>query len=214
MNHSRTSFLVAGMTLSAISLALTGCASRAPLAAWQDALSAYIAEEGHGDPMVIRNLPDLRSPHRARPGQIVFGEIDAGNRDVQGVFVGHRPSAGATWFFFVVGVMQHKTDGYTQLEDLRLVALTPQGKQLGWRLSQRDPRLPEMYATSRTTSGLLHRGQVRGAAFPHVQDYYELTVTGQYARVHERRSGTSWELNLAATHHGAALAAAHDGAGR
>ncbi len=214
MNQSRTSFFVAGLTFSALSLALTGCASRAPLAAWQDALSAYIADEGHGDPMVIRNLPDLRSPHRSRPGQIVFGEIDAGNRDVQGVFVGHRPSAGATWFFFVVGVMQHKTDGYTQLEDLRLVALTPQGKQLGWRLSQRDPRLPEMYATSRTTTGLLHRGQVRGAAFPHVQDSYELTVTGQYARVRERRSGTGWELNLAAPHHGAALAAAHDGADR
>lgn len=177
----------------------SGCASRPPLAAWQDALSAHIAREGHGDPMVIRDLPDMRSPHRMRPGQIVFGEIAIGGdkeRDVQGIFVGHRPVDGSTWFFFVVGVMERKSGGYTQLEDVRLVAFTPQRGQLNWRISERDPRIADVYVTSRTVTGLLHRGQVPGAAFPHVQDTYDLTVNGPMAKVRERRSGAQWELNL------------------
>jgi len=178
-----------------------GCSSQAPLAAWQDALSAHIAREGHGDPMVIRDLPDLRSPHRARPGQIIFGEIGISGdreRDVQGVFIGHRQVAGATWFFWVVGVMQRKSGGHTDLEDLRLLAFSPQRGQLRWRLSHRDPRTAEAYVFSRAAGGLLHRGQVRGAAFPNIQDAYDLTLTGPVARVRERRSGAHWELNLSA----------------
>lgn len=208
MQTSRLTTLATFTTISVTILTLSGCASSHPLTAWQDSLSAYITSEGNGDPMIIRDLPDLRSPHRARPGQIVFGDLGRGERDVQGVFVGHHPVADSVWFFFVVGVMERKTGGYTQLEDLRLVAFSPRGKQLHWQLSPRDPRLPDMYATTRTTTGLLHRGQVHGPAFPHLHDAYELTVTGQQARVRERRSGAVWALDLNQPRNGATLAAA------
>lgn len=196
------------LTVAVKILTLSGCATSHPLAAWQDSLSAYITSEGNGDPMVIRDLPDLRSPHGARPGQIIFGDLGRGQRDVQGVFVGHRPVADSVWFFFVVGVMERKSGGFTQLEDLRLVGFSPRGKHLLWRLSPRDPRLPDLYATTRTTTGLLHRGQVHGPAFPHLHDAYELTINGHQARVRERRSGASWALDLNHSRPGAALAAA------
>lgn len=194
----KTTCRLCGLFLFAL---LPGCASRPPLVAWQDALTSYIAREGHGDPMVIRDLPELRSPHRARPAQIVFGEIGIGGesgapRDVQGVFVGQRPVAGSNWFFFVVGVMERKSRGYTQLEDLRLVAFTPRRNQLCWRLSPRDPRISDVYLATRSASGILDRGRVRGAAFPHGLDVYELDVNGKIATVRERRSGAGWELTF------------------
>lgn len=182
--------------LLAAALVATGCAARPPLVAWRESLYGYVQREGHGDPMVLRDLPELRSPDRVRPGQIVYGEIGVGDRDVQGIFVGHRAVGEGVWFFFVVGVMERKSGGFTQLEDVRLAAFSPRGAAWDWRMSGADAETANTYATSKKTTGILHRGQVHGAAFPHPGDDYELTVEGMHARVRERRSGAQWALRL------------------
>ncbi|MGD2081238.1 MAG: hypothetical protein PVJ36_08945 [Nitrospirota bacterium] len=172
----------------------SGCAMKNPVAVWQGSLDEYIAEQGAGDPNVLRDAVDMHSRSRLRPASITFGGEFKGpgmpgfraNRYVNGVLLGQRDFDSRPWYFFLVGVRSR--DG-AEIEDIRLAAFTPEEDGLLWRLAPPDPEALERYVSA-TEGGSL------SVTFPSPLDRYSLGLSGHVATAAEERSGAAWELDL------------------
>jgi hypothetical protein len=176
------------------SLLSSGCAMKNPVAVWQGSLDEYIAEQGAGDPNVLRDTFDMHSRGRLRPASITFGGEFKGTgmpgfrakRYVNGVLLGQRDVDSRPWYFFLVGVRSR--DG-AEIEDIRLAAFTPAKEGLLWRVAPPDPEALGRYL-SETEGGSL------AVTFPSPLDKYSLGLSGHVATAAEERSGAEWELDL------------------
>ncbi|MBU0718114.1 MAG: hypothetical protein KJ749_07700 [Planctomycetes bacterium] len=199
----RTCFLWACLLLA---LTAMGCAARSPIAVWQDRLSHYLAQQGNGDPSVLRDLVDLRSRRSPRPARIVFGELDVPGpgvppfvswRDVNGVLLGQQKVGSSDWCFFLVATVKRQTGSIGECEDVRLVGFTIDQGKLHWQVSKKQPEAVARYVSgSPDTAAGTSLNQPGHTAFPRPADAYQLAFAGPVVTAREERSGAEWRLRL------------------
>jgi len=175
----------------------TGCGTTRPIARWQDRLTEYVAEEGRGDPNVLRDMHELRSPDTLRPAWIRFSEIDvpgsgiprwATRYDVHGILLGRQ---GDDTFVFLVGVVRRPTRGPSRLEEIRIAAWNPAADGWRWRFSEPDPRALREYLT-----GHSHSGPSNHQTFPRLDDDFRLDAVDGLVRVTDAKTGAHWTLRV------------------
>ncbi len=173
---------------------VAGCMPTDPITLWQDRLARYIEHEGNGDPVVLRDQPDLHSPRRDRPSQITFAASPSSRRDVRGLLVGVRSVGTEPWYFFLVGITRHRGKVFSRTEDVRLVAFTPAGDKLRWRVSPPHDASLQQYRSGRIDAAGAGASPYTG--FPSPLDIYHLALSEGVATVTEQRSGAKWRLRL------------------
>jgi hypothetical protein len=193
-------FLHAGIVL-----ACGACQSARPIEAWQQRLTDYTMNEGHGDINVLRESAELRSPDSPRPAQIRFDQTDLsksglppfGDRvDVNGVMVGQGPDTENPVYYFLVGVVSRPASGgASKLEDIRLVACSLREGKHTWKTSGSQPEALRRYVGPDAGRANHSPGRV-SQIFPRDNDDFRLDVQGGVARATETRSGASWQLPL------------------
>jgi hypothetical protein len=186
----------------------SGCAAGRPLAAWQDSLTTYIAREGHGDPHVLRETPQLRSTNSLRPATIRFSKLDvrgAGlppfveRRDVHGVMLDRKEGRSSDHYAFLVGVVNRPFSGGSHLADMRLAVFQMHGNDIRWRVSRPDPEALERYLAAVSADRALPRhGQHQ--TFPADDDVFHLSVDAQSVVARDERSGATWRVDLRERH--------------
>jgi len=200
----KRTFLIFGLSLLAFTA--MGCAARSPIAVWQDRLSHYIAQQGNGDPSVLRDLVDLRSRRSPRPARIVFGELDVPGpgvppfvtwRDVNGVLLGQQKVGSHDWCFFLVATVKRQPGSIGKCEDVRLVGFTVDEGRLHWQVAEKQPGAVARYLSGSpdTTAGT-SLSQPGHAIFPRPTDAYQLAFAGPVVTAREERSGAEWRLRL------------------
>jgi len=192
---------VTRVSLVLLMAGLAGCAPKDPFIAWQEGVTRYVENQGHGSISVLRDTTDLRSPRSHRPAQITIGELDvpvAGSglfietRDVRGVLLGVRRVGTRNWFFFLVGVI-HRQGEHPRIEDIRLAGLSAEGSGLRWSLAEADPAPLGRYLSSLTGNETPHPAQ-HHLLFPMFDDVFRLDVAGSIVTATETRSGACWKL--------------------
>ena len=171
-----------------------GCTPTDPITFWQDRLARYIEHQGNGDPTLLRDQPDLHSPRRYRPSQITFAASPSSRYDVRGVLVGVRNVGTEPWYFFLVGTTRHSGNAFSPTEDVRLIAFTPAGDKLRWRVSPPHDAPLQQYRSGRI--GAARAGASAQTGFPSPLDIYHLAISESVATVTEQRSGAKWRLRL------------------
>jgi hypothetical protein len=190
---------------------LTGCGTSQPIDRWQKGLTNFTVKQGHGDPTILRESAELRSPDSARPGQIRFSEIDIPGvglrpfttmRDVHGVLLGQE---GGT-FFFLLGVVSRPPNGPARVEDVRIAACHLLGTKHECRFSPPDPQALNRYlnqddslAGDRVERHPVHR------TFPLLDDDFRLDVADGVVTVTESHCRAVWRLRTDAPTHGEAI---------
>ncbi len=185
--------------------ASTGCAVTNPIQAWQDRLTRYIAEQGNGDPAVLRETVDLRSRRSLRPARITFGESNipcpgvwpfAGKRDANGVLLGEQHIGPHNWYFFLVGIIEHRPRSTSGPEDVRLVGFTVNRTTFRWRVAEPQPEALAQYLAASSASHPRVRPRGPYAPFPAPTDVFSLDVAGNVVTATEENSGARWALHL------------------
>ena len=170
-----------------LATAMLGCAStNNALKSWQQSVTRYIGEAGHGDPSVLRDLHDAEPINTSRSALTSIGTPGA-VPNAQGLFVGVQTIGDQTWYIFVVGVSRDGGSG-SALQDLRVVAMSPQGQDLQWRIGPADDHRLATY-----NQGLSRTWR---RAFPAPTDDFHLEPQGDGVRVTEVRSGVTFTLAL------------------
>ena len=192
--------------LLAILTITAGCAAKAPLRAWQDRLTQYIAQQGNGDPNVLSDTTDLHSRRSLRPARITFGELDirgrglwpfVTRRDANGVLLGQRRVGSRDWFLFLVGVVKRRANHTAGLEDIRLLGFTIKQRKLCWRVARRNPRAVAQYVGARRLDDPNKTSRYSShASFPAATDVFKLEVRGDAVTATEQTSGAVWQLRL------------------
>jgi hypothetical protein len=181
-----------GRMTAAVPSGLTDAEVRGILVQWQQRLERHVADEGHGNPAVLADLPALRSPQVLRPGRIVFSALDIGataverdGYDVSGLLLGRHAGAGPTWVF-IVGTIDRDEFRPTALVDLRLAALTLRDGALRWRIGDGSDAALARYRGSIDTGAMLR--------FPGDRDRFRLVDCRPGICAEESRSGARWML--------------------
>jgi hypothetical protein len=205
------------ITLSALVLVLLGgCAGYSPRPAkvapvsempsaaasgviteWQRRVAQHVRAAGGGDPAVLAQLPGLRSPSVARPGQIVFAATDVESfvaerdgYDVFGLLLGKRDGADGPRYVFVVGTVERRNYRSVAVTDVRLAAMSVRGGTVTW-----ETGLPDGSSLARYRAGADASAAVR---FPADRDQFRLVDCPQSLCGEERLSGARWTLYLSA----------------
>jgi len=195
-------FALLGMILMAAGM---GCAAGRPLAAWQDSLTTYISREGHGDPHVLRETPQLRSSSSLRPATIRFSKLDVpgvglppfvDRRDVHGIMLDATDGASSGAYAFLVGVINRPLSGDARLVDIRLVLFHMDGNDVRWRISRPDPDALARYTASLPSKDDLLLRHPRHHVFPADDDVFQFSVDSGAAVVRDERSGVAWRVTL------------------
>jgi hypothetical protein len=167
--------------------------SRAVIATWQGRLEQHIASAGDGDPAVLSQLPALRSPAVARPGQIVFAasDVDAhvserDGYDVFGLLLGKQTTADGPRYVFIVGAVQREEYWPVVIADVRVVALSFKAGIAAWETGPADVEALLRYRKNADTSTALR--------FPAERDQFRLIGCDPGVCVEELRSGARWAL--------------------
>ncbi len=187
------------------SLAGVGCASKSAVSAWQDSLTAYVGEQGQGDPAVLSELPLSYSTNSLRPASIRFSKLDvkgngfppfAGRWDVHGVLL-YSKVVDPAYHPFLIGVISRPYWGPTRLEDIRLAIFEVDGENLHWRISGPDPESVHRYlqALGEAEPGRATRHPTI-QVFPALDDVFQFEWDGSVAEVRDERSGATWRIAL------------------
>ncbi len=208
LSHPRGAAGFAKVLAAALPFLMGGCATRSPMEAWQQQVSDYVSEQGHGDPNVLRNLADARCRGSERPGRLFIGELGVltvqpsgatATFDVHGVVLGHQKVRSQNWFVFLVGVVRQGSLEPPIIEAVHVAAMSVDGEQHHWRVSEADAAMTRKYAV-RTANG--KDSTVPPPAqrvFPLPSDRYRLLVNGDVLHVHEDESASHWSCSLAGT---------------
>jgi hypothetical protein len=214
--HSLIRFARAFALVLLTAAALNGCAIYSPpttsakvrdlpdataktvIATWQARLGQHIASAGDGDPAVLAQLPGLRSPAVARPGQIVFAATDVeahaterDGYDVFGLLLGKQVTAAGPRYVFVVGAVERQDYWPVAVTDIRIAALSVKGGVTTWETGPADADALTRYRRSAETSTAVR--------FPADHDQFRLVGCDPGVCVEELRSGARWALYLETT---------------
>ncbi len=187
-----------------------GCRGVDPILAWQRSLEAYVAEQGNGDPNVLRTLGDRPSqgefdPIAARKSGFPF--VAPQRTDVTGLLLGHRRIAGQYWFLFLVGAVEYRglfvdfpLDD-PRLQDLRIAAFSGEGGLFHWLMSGEDTEALQRYERLQLQAWRRShpsRAQATQAptTFPTAGDILRLTVMPEGVTVVDEHSGARWSLTI------------------
>jgi hypothetical protein len=172
---------------------LPDATSRAVIAAWQARLEQHIASAGDGDPAVLSQLPALRSPVVARPGQIVFAanDIDAhvperDGYDAFGLLVGKQSTTAGPRYVFIVGAIQREEYWPVAVADVRVAALSVKAGIATWETGPSSVEALVRYRKDADRSTALR--------FPAERDQFRLIGCDPGICVEELRSGARWAL--------------------
>jgi len=177
-----------------------GCAAKKPILEWQKHLTQYIAQEGNGDPSIMRDALYMRSRRSLRPSRITFMETlsDSGifpfgpKKIINGVLIDLRRIRNRDWFFFLVGISSPNDRG---IEDVRLVGFTSEKTKLHWCVSDHEPEVVLQYLETLQNDCLgATPDRFYVIKFPSPLDVYSLDVSDNTVKVTERRSGATWKL--------------------
>jgi hypothetical protein len=169
--------------------------ARAVIATWQTRLGQHIASAGDGDPAVLSQLPGLRSPAVARPGQIVFAATDVeahaterDGYDVFGLLLGKHVTPAGPRYVFVVGAVERQDYWPVAVTDIRIAALSVKGGVATWETGPANADALARYRRSAETSTAVR--------FPAELDQFRLVGCDPGVCVEELRSGARWALYL------------------
>lgn len=172
---------------------LPDATSRTVIATWQARLEQHITSAGDGDPAVLSQLPALRSPAVARPGQIVFAasDIDAhvperDGYDVFGLLLGKQNTAAGPRYLFIVGAIQREEYWPVAIADVRVAAMSIKAGVATWETGTADVEALLRYRKGADTSTALR--------FPAERDQFRLIGCDPGVCVEELRSGARWAL--------------------
>jgi hypothetical protein len=172
---------------------LPDATSRAVIAAWQTRLEQHIASAGDGDPAVLSQLPVLRSPAVARPGQIVFAasDIDAhvperDGYDAFGLLLGKQVTTAGPRYVFIVGAVQREEYWPVAVADVRIAALSVKAGIATWETGPSNVEALVRYRKDADRSTALR--------FPAEHDQFRLIGCDPGVCVEELRSGARWAL--------------------
>lgn len=188
---------------------LGGCAA-APIRAWETSLERYVADQGNGDPNVLRAMDrdpaesDFNKIGAAKGGVPFFSPT---RTDANGILVGRREVGGRGWYVFLVGTVQYRGEFLDfplddpRLTDLRLVAFSGEPGKFDWITSPRDdealalytrPQL-EHYRESHPDRADATEGP---AIFPTPADVLKLTAEAPVIAVTDEHSGARWVAEI------------------
>ena len=195
MHHARRHRSIALLALTFIAIAAAaGCSSQPTMSSWQKNVSHYVADQGNGDPMVLR---DMTLPEDGRPGFSVIGHHDTRESvDVNGVLLGHEKVGGRTWFVYLVGQVEKE-----RVTDVRLAAVSMEGGKSTWKRGKGSKPSLNAYRAlgeKQAKERFPDRKSLppRYAGFPRPDDVFKLTnENGKLTATHEA-SGARWELAL------------------
>jgi len=187
-------------TISLLALAVVavagagGCSSQPSMSSWQKDVSHYVADQGKGDPMVLR---DMTVPEDGRPGFSVIGHHDTRESvDVNGVLLGHEKVGDRTWFVYLVGQVEKE-----RVTDICLAALSMRGGKSTWKRGKGSKQSFDAYRAfgeKQAKERFPDRKSLppRYAGFPRPDDVFKLTnENGKLMATHEA-TGARWELAL------------------
>jgi hypothetical protein len=167
----------------------------AVIAAWQTRLGQHIASAGDGDPAVLSQLPGLRSPAVARPGQIVFAATDVeahaterDGYDTFGLLLGKNITPAGPRYVFVVGAVERQDYWPVAVTDIRIAALSVRGGVATWETGSKNADALARYRRSAEMSTAVR--------FPAELDQFRLAGCDPGVCVEELRSGARWSLYL------------------
>jgi len=195
VHHARRHRSIALLALTFIAIAAAaGCSSQPTMSSWQKNVSHYVADQGNGDPMVLR---DMTVPEDGRPGFSVIGHHDTRESvDVNGVLLGHEMVGDRTWFVYLVGQVEKE-----RVTDICLAALSMRGGKSTWKRGKRSKQSFDAYRAfgeKQAKERFPDRKSLppRYAGFPRPDDVFKLTnENGKLTATHEA-SGAWWELTL------------------
>ena len=174
---------------------LPDATARAVIGTWQDRLGQHIASAGDGDPAILSQLPGLRSPAVARPGQIVFAATDVeahaterDGYDVFGLLLGKQITASGPRYVFVVGAVERQDYWPVAVTDVRIAAMSVKGGVATWETGPANADALTRYRRSAETSTAVR--------FPADHDQFRLVGCDPGVCVEELRSGARWALYL------------------
>lgn len=177
---------------------LPDATARAVIATWQARLSQHIASVGDGDPAILSQLPGLRSPAVARPGQIVFAATDVDafaterdGYDVFGLLLGKQATAAGPRYVFVVGAVERQDYWPVAVTDIRVAAMSVKGGVATWETGPANADTLMRYRRSDETPTAVR--------FPAEHDQFRLVGCAPGVCVEELRSGARWALYLDTT---------------
>ncbi len=180
---------------------IVGCTAK-PIDAWQDSLSEYIAKEGHGDPNVLRETPQLRSASALRPAPIKFSKLDVRSFglppfverwDVHGVML-DPAKTDAGQYAFLVGVVKRPYGGSSTLEDMRLAVFHVKRDGAHWRVSEPDGGALQRYLDALAADPDALNLHPTHQVFPAMDDVFSLEVQGDTLVATDARSGATWRV--------------------
>jgi hypothetical protein len=161
--------------------------------AWCNALAAHLAQVGRGDPSVLSQLGQARTPATPRPAQIVFAAADleasAPGRDGYdsfGLLLGRIAEGEPRGQVFIVGTVTRSEHRPIDIADVRLVLLE---LHQGQTVCRSGP--PDAGALARYKQHALRAGGMR---FPGVHDRFVLVRCAEGPCAEEAASGARWRL--------------------
>jgi hypothetical protein len=188
---ARSLAFVALLILAAVA---GGCSSQPSMSSWQKDVSHYVADQGRGDPLVLR---DMTIPGDGRPGFSVIGHHDTMQSvDLNGVLLGHERIDGRAWFVYLVGQVEKE-----RVTDIRLAALSMRGGKSTWKRgkgSNQSLNTYRAFGEKQAKERFPDRKSLppRYGGFPRPDDVFKLTnENGKLTATHEA-SGAWWELTL------------------
>jgi hypothetical protein len=142
---------------------------------------------------VLSQLPALRTPAVARPGQIVFAanDIDAhvperDGYDVFGLLLGKQNTTAGPRYVFIVGALQRQQYWPVAVADVRVAAMSVKAGIATWETGSADVEALLRYRKSADSSTALR--------FPAERDQFRLIGCDPGVCVEELRSGARWAL--------------------
>ena len=173
---------------------LPAATGSAVVAAWQARLGQHVASAGGGDPAALSQLPALRSPAVARPGQIIFAATDVeafvperDGYDVSGLLLGKQGTASRPRYVFIVGTVERRDYWPVAVVDIRVAAMTMNNGAASW---ETGPANAEALARYRQNAG----PSPTAVRFPAELDQFRLVGCEPGVCVEELRSGARWAL--------------------
>lgn len=156
------------------------------LAAWQKNVEHYVAEQGKGDPTVLRDvtLPDGRHGYSMLGGPQVEK-----NADASGVLLGLEPVGGSPTFVYLIGLRDKG-----KLTDIRLAAVNFSKGKAHWWLGRSNAASLKTYLKS-TQPKTTNKESFQN--FPAAGDVFKLNVGADRLSASHEQSGATWTVSTA-----------------